>query len=168
MAPNERQRSGEWPPQHPTPLPTPQFVTVDHFNNFTEECRGFFGEMRETMTEVGKQMAQGSTRFALMDSDMKRQIRRSDEHSGQIKVLLDDKTIRTAIENTVAEQQKPRRDIGLEIVKSLIIAGVLGIAAVIYNAWRDQEVARSTTSTTISTSTSVPVKPLPAPATTPP
>lgn len=155
---DERRRSGE---HYMTPLPSPQqqFVSLEHFNGFTEECRGFFGDMRSTMSSVEKQMAQGSTRFALMDSELKRQTKRSDDHSGHIKTLLDERIAREAREEQVEQQEKPRRDIWFEVVKAVIIATVLGAGAVAYNLWRDQEIAHAA-----SSAISTPTKPLSRPA----
>lgn len=98
--------------------------------------------MRDNVGSLRSDMAKGSTRFALLEKDIKDQQERSDDHSGKIEVLLTDKTTREARAEEKEEHAKPRRDIWFEVIKTVIIALVLAIAAVIYNAWRDQEVAR--------------------------
>lgn len=165
MSPDPRRSSGEWPQQHTTPLPgNPQvtFVTTQQFDAFANDCRGFFSRLNDNVDGLREDLAKGSTRFALVERDIKDQKERSDDHSGKIQVLLTDKTSREARAEEKEEHTKPRRDIWFEVIKTVIIAIVLAIAAVIYNAWRDQEVSRVVKELSPPTSTTS------APTTSPP
>ncbi len=146
MSPDPRRSSGEWNPPHPTPLPVPAYMTTAQFDTFVDEFRTFAGGVNDNFKELRKEMAQGSTRFALIDSAMGRQKERTDEHSGAIKILIKDKTVRDAKEEQENQDTAPRRDVLMEVVKAVIVAGVLGVCAVVYNAWRDQEVSKAAVS----------------------
>lgn len=111
------------------------------FYNFVDEFRIFTRGLDNKLDNINKNLAEGATRFALYEQKNTENGKRSDEHSDQLQVLMTDKTQRDALEaastpNTVLKQ---------EIIRSVVLAAVLGGCAIIYNMWRDYEVSKDRT-----------------------
>jgi hypothetical protein len=83
MSPSGRS-SGEYP------VP----VTQEQFTGFVDECRGFFAEQRTEMTAVRTMLSEGQSTMAVLRSDSASFVRRSDEASSKINLLVQKEAVR--------------------------------------------------------------------------
>lgn len=111
------------------------------FYNFVDEFRIFTRALDNKLDNINKNLAEGATRFAVYEQKSTENGKRSDEHSDQLDVLMTDKTQRDALQAATA----PTSALKQEIIRNVILAGVLGGCAIIYNLWRDHEVSKEKT-----------------------
>ncbi len=141
MAPSDGvRRSGE----HRGERASGEFVTYAHFDRFLEDFRSVATTLTQGMSEVNNRLAEGSQRFNNLSRDVASvkeknadHENRLDGHSDVVRVLLDDKKIKLALDAQDSERGKPRKTIIESVVSTVITAAVLGVLAVGYNAWRD-------------------------------
>jgi len=136
-----RRRSGEHRADTSEALPSSVFY------NFLDEFRLFSHNLDSKVDEINKKLAEGSTRFALFEQKMTEAVKRSDDHSDQLNVLMTDKTQRDAVLSASA----PNAALKQEIIRGVVLALVLGICAAVYNLWRDHEVEKEKTSSAKTT-----------------
>lgn len=131
---SRRPHSGEWQ--------NPGYVTDAQFLSFAEDCRSSFRDITENIQGLRKDLSAGHTRFELMHRDIEQQKVRNNEHSSKISKLENDRLVREEREKQKEQYARPRKNMGFEIIKTLITAGILGLLAVGYNIWRDHESSR--------------------------
>jgi hypothetical protein len=117
----------------------PDNITAGEFHGFIDEFRTFASSVNEKIDVIKTDLAEGSTRFALYEQKSIEATKRSDEHSDQIQVLTIDKIQRDTREAQQEKDFAPRNNLVQEIVKTVIIAAILGLLAVSYNLFRDYQ-----------------------------
>lgn len=151
---NDRRRSGE----HPT---ADNSISAHAFYNFMDEFRAFAGNTDTKLEKIKKELAEGSTRFAIYEQKIIEQQKRSDEHSDQIEVLRIDKIQREAEVKQREKDTSPRNELLRDVIKAVVIAAVLSTCAITYNIIRDHEVQKVVKNKE-NTPSVVPPKELPA------
>lgn len=130
MAENSK-RGSEWP----TPLPAmSDFVTAKQFSDFIQEFRGFVSKVDNNFHEIRKELAEGATKFALIEREVREHNERADDHSGKIHALEKKEDARALEENfeVRAAAPKPHGAIASALISAAVTVGVTAACALGY------------------------------------
>jgi len=143
-------------------------VTYTHFSSFMDEFRSHAQTVQVKLDGLDRRMSEGTTRFAVIDTELRSSKKRADDHSNTLDVLERDNLTREAIRNQLQAAASKPKTFWQNISQTVVTGAILGALAVTYNMWRDWDVdkrLRAYEAAAASATASAPL-PVPAPDTT--